>query len=116
MADLRERMEKNRRNFARITVNIPAALSLIQVDSYHSGSIANLSMGGCFFPAEDELPLGAQCDIEITVGEGIETESFTLQGIVVRSDALGVGIKFIAGVEKIPIIMKKVAAQSWNRD
>ena len=88
-------MDVNRRNFARITVNIPAAVSLIQVDSYHTGSIANLSMGGCFFPMESELPLGAECDIAITVGEGIEEEDFSLKGVIVRSDTIGVGIKFI---------------------
>lgn len=104
-------MQVNRRNFARITVNIPAALSLIQVDSYHTGTIANLSMGGCFFPMESELPLGAHCDIAITIGEAVETENFTLKGIVVRSDAIGVGIKFIEGNQKIPRLLKKVSEQ-----
>ena len=88
-------MELDRRKYTRITVDIPAALSLLQVDAYHSGSIANLSMGGCFFPAESELPLGAECNITITVGEGARTESFDLKGVVVRSDEMGVGIKFI---------------------
>jgi len=104
-------MQVNRRNFARITVNIPAALSLIQVDSYHTGAIANLSMGGCFFPMESELPLGAECDITITVGEAVEIESFTLKGVVVRSDSIGVGIKFIEGEQQLPLLLKKVSTQ-----
>lgn len=103
-------MQVNRRNFARITVNIPAALSLIQVDSYHSGTIANLSMGGCFFPMESELPLGAECDIAITVGEALEVETFSLKGVVVRSDSIGVGIKFIEGTELVPLLLKKITA------
>ena len=107
--DHRKMMEVNRRNFARITVNIPAALSLIQVDSYHTGKIVNLSMGGCFFPVEGELPLGAECDISITIGEGSKACDFGLKGIVVRSDKIGVGIKFIGDTKQIPILLKKVA-------
>lgn len=102
-------MELDRRKYTRITVNIPAALSLLQVDAYHSGSIANLSMGGCFFPAEKPLPLGAECNISITVGEGLKTEIFELKGVVIRSDEVGVGIKFIdKTVEQMSIIMRKI--------
>ncbi len=103
-------MEYDRRKYTRITVDIPAALSLLQVDAYHSGAIANLSSGGCFFPAESELPLGAECKVSITVGEGIRAESFDLKGIVVRSDEMGVGIKFIdKTVEQMSIIMRKIS-------
>lgn len=103
-------MKYDRRKYTRITVDIPAALSLLQVDAYHSGAIGNLSAGGCFFPAGSELPLGAECNISITVGEGIRTEIFDLKGIVVRSDEMGVGIKFIdKTVEQMSIIMKKIS-------
>ena len=103
-------MELDRRKYTRITVDIPAALSLLQVDAYHSGAIANLSVGGCFFPAENELPLGADCNISITVGEGIQTENFDLKGVVIRSDEMGVGIKFIdKTVEQMSIIMRKIS-------
>lgn len=104
-------MQSNRRNFARITVNIPAALSLIQVDSFHTGSIANLSMGGCFFPMESDLPLGAECDIDITLGEGVDTEDFSLKGVVVRSDGVGVGIKFQNATKQVPRILKRVMSE-----
>ena len=90
---------------------MPAALSLIQVDSYHSGTIANLSMGGCFFPMESELPLGAECDIAITVGEALEIENYSLKGVVVRSDSIGVGIKFTEGTEQLPLLLKMISAQ-----
>jgi hypothetical protein len=103
-------MDYDRRKYTRITVDIPAALSMIQVDAFHSGAIANLSMGGCFFPAENQLPLGAECNVSITVGEGILTESFDLKGLVVRSDQMGVGIKFIdKPVEQMSIIMRKIS-------
>ncbi len=60
---------------------------------------------------QSELPLGAECDIGITVGEAVEAEHFTLKGVVVRSDSIGVGIKFIEGTPQIPLLLKKVSAQ-----
>lgn len=98
----------NRRKYTRITVDIPAALSLLQIDTYHTGSIKNLSSGGCFFHEIDTIPLGAECNIEITVGEGAETEQFTLKGSVVRSDNLGTAVKFVNSTELISLMMKRV--------
>lgn len=108
-------MKENRRQFARITVDIPAALSYIQVDSYHKGALANLSMGGCFFPMESNLPLGAECDISITLGEGVQEESYLLQGRVVRSDGMGVGIKFFNCAEQVAILFKKIQFNTSER-
>ena len=101
-------MKAERRNFARITVNIPAALSLIQVDAYHTGAIANLSRGGCFFPMASKLPLGEECDISITTGEGAEETVFNMKGRIVRSDGVGVGIKFMDDQEQIAKLLKKL--------
>ena len=103
-------MADDRRKYTRITVDIPAALSLLQVDTFHSGNIANLSVGGCFFPAENELPLGAECNICITVDEGLQRERFEVKGVVVRSDKMGVGIKFIdQTMEQMSIIMRRIS-------
>lgn len=84
-----------RRQFTRITLNIPTILSLYQVEAYHTGTIANISMDGCFFPVDDKLPLGEECQVDIIVGEGLETEKVCIAGQIVRSDTAGVGIKFI---------------------
>lgn len=85
---------RERRQFTRITLNIPTILSLYQVEAYHTGTIANISMGGCFFPVGEELPMGEECQVDITVGEGLETEKICIAGQIVRSDTAGVGIKF----------------------
>jgi len=85
---------REKRQFTRITLNVPTILSLYQIQAYHTGSIANISKGGCFFSVGETLPVGEECQVTITVGEGLETEEITLLGQIVRSNSTGVGIKF----------------------
>lgn len=87
-------MAREKRQFTRITLNIQTVLSLFQIDTYHIGTIANISMGGCYFPIGEELPVDEECHLTITVGEGLETEIISLTGQIVRSDAAGTGIRF----------------------
>lgn len=87
-------MTREKRQFTRITLNVPSILSLYQVQAYHTGLIADISLGGCFFSVGEKLPIGESCQVTITVGEGIESEQISLSGHIVRSDAAGVGIKF----------------------
>jgi hypothetical protein len=56
-------MTREKRSFTRITLDIPASLSFYQMKGYHTGSIANISLSGCFFPFAGELPVGEQCDV-----------------------------------------------------
>ena len=76
---------REKRQFTRITLNVPTILSLYQIQAYHTGSIANISKGGCFFSVGETLPVGEECQVTITVGEGLETEEITLLGQIVRS-------------------------------
>jgi hypothetical protein len=85
---------REKRQYTRITLNVPTILSLFQIQAYHTGSIANISIGGCFFQVGEKLPVGEECQITIIVGEGLETEKITLSGQIVRSNSTGVGIKF----------------------
>ena len=85
---------RGKRQFTRITLNVPTILCLFQIQAYHTGSIANFSMGGCFFSVGEMLPVGEECQVSITVGERLETEEITLSGQIVRSNSSGVGIKF----------------------
>lgn len=87
-------MARDKRTFTRITLNIPGSISLYQMESYHSGSISNISLSGCFFPSDSDLPIGERCDVTITTGEGLETEKVTVSGMIVRNDSEGAGISF----------------------
>jgi len=85
---------RERRAFARIRLDVPASLLLYQVDFCHAGAIADLSLGGCYFPISHSLACEEECIIELTAGEGLETETVTLSGVIARTDAGGVGIRF----------------------
>ena len=104
-------MVREKRNFTRITLDIPASLSLYQVETCLAGAIANISLSGCFFPFIGELPVGEECSLTITVGEGIEIEEFTISGRVVRSDAAGVGIQFSDNPPESRRRLEKLIAQ-----
>lgn len=102
-------MAGEKRQFTRITVNVPSILALYQVHAFHSGTLANISPGGCFLSLGEQLPLGENCQVTITVGEGIETENVSLSGQIVRSDAAGVGIKFTDNGSHLPQLRKIIA-------
>jgi Tfp pilus assembly protein PilZ len=104
-------MVREKRRFTRITLNVPTTLSLYQVEAYHSGAIANISMGGCYFPFAEELPIGDQCNVTITLGEGLETEKISIPGQIVRSDTKGVGIKFTDASEDCRLQLEKIIAR-----
>jgi hypothetical protein len=85
---------RNKRSFTRITLDVPGSISLYQIEAYHTGSISNISLSGCFFPSDNDLPVGEPCDVTITTGEGLETENITISSMIVRNDSEGVGISF----------------------
>lgn len=87
-------MRKERRTFARIQLELPASLHLFHAEINHTGSILDLSQGGCFFPIDEEITVGEKCDINLTIGEGIQAESIQLTGIVARTTDRGIGIQF----------------------
>ncbi|HKJ63834.1 MAG TPA: PilZ domain-containing protein, partial [Desulfopila sp.] len=72
-----------RRKFTRISVEVPATLSFFQVEGYHTGVLANISEGGCYFPFQGDIPLGEQCGVTIVIGEGLEARSYVIAGTIV---------------------------------
>lgn len=87
-------MVREKRQFTRVEINLFVALYFYQIETYRTGWLANISNGGCFFPIEGEIPVGEECHLTITVGEGLETDTFSMSGQVVRSDSSGIGIQF----------------------
>lgn len=104
-------MAPEKRTFTRITLDIPGSISLYQMEAYHTGSIANISRSGCFFPCESELPVGERCEVVITIGEGFETETVTTTGIIVRNDAKGAGISFTENSHECIVQLEKIISR-----
>ncbi|MCP3889553.1 MAG: PilZ domain-containing protein [Desulfobulbaceae bacterium] len=87
-------MRRERRAFARIQLELPASLYLFEAEMNHSGSILDLSLGGCYFPFDGTLTIGEKCKLKLTVGEGLKTETMYFTGVIARTDKNGVGIQF----------------------
>ncbi|WP_163338875.1 PilZ domain-containing protein [Desulfopila sp. IMCC35008] len=110
-------MTRERRAFARVELDLPASMYLYQMDMYHDGAIIDLSLGGCFLPVEGDIPLGEKCQLILTTGIGLETESVEIAGTIARCTAHGVGIKFSTGLSsRIKAILKKVMAEKLQID
>jgi hypothetical protein len=78
------------------------------METSHKGAITNISLSGCFFPFLGELPVGEQCHMTITVGEGLETEEMTISAKIVRSDEDGVGISFTDDSPECRLQLEKI--------
>lgn len=104
-------MTREKRAYTRITLDIPASLCLYHMETSHLGAITNISLGGCFFPFDGELPVGEQCDVTIAVGEGLQTEKVAVSGTIVRQDAQGVGICFTDTSPACTLQLEKIIAR-----
>ena len=101
-------MVREKRSYTRIALNIPANIFLYHMEFRQNGVIANISLSGCFFPFTGELPIGEPCAVAITVGEGLQTETVSLSGTIVRCDAEGAGINFTKYSPALRLQLKKI--------
>lgn len=103
-------LREERRSFTRIQLELPATLYLFQAEINYTGSILDLSQGGCFFPVSDDLSPGEPCQIKLTIGEGLKAETIGFAGVVARTDDKGVGIQFINTTEENQRRLVKILA------
>jgi hypothetical protein len=108
-------MSREKRNFTRIQLSVPTTLLLAQIDTYHIGSIANLSLGGCYFPLDSVLTEGEKCRVTITAGVGLETREITISGQVARTDNQGAGIEFVDNDSEVLQKLEKIL-ESYSQE
>lgn len=105
-------MTRERRAFTRVELDLPASMFLYQMDMYHDGAIIDLSLGGCFLPVEGDIPLGEKCQLTLTTGIGLETESVEITGTIARCTTQGVGIQFSTELSpNIKAILEQIIAE-----
>lgn len=68
-------------------------------------------MGGCYFPLFKKFSIGANCRVQLTVGEGLETESIDIDGIIARSDGEGVGVRFVNVTSESENVLARIIAR-----
>ena len=87
-------MEKTRRKFSRIPLNFPARLIVDKTEVYDVRELANLSIGGCLVPLDEEVAKGAPCTISIRLAGGLGNTTININGKAVRHDKDFVAIQF----------------------
>jgi hypothetical protein len=107
-------MTREKRAYTRITLDIPASLCLYQMETSHVGAITNISLGGCYFPFDDKLPVGEKCEITITVGEGLHADKVAVSGTIVRQDAQGIGICFTDTSPACRLQLEKIISREMS--
>ena len=101
-------MSREKRRFTRIQLNVPSTLFLVQIDTYHDGEIANLSLGGCYFPLDFNLDVGEPCNVGITAGVGLEVQQISVSGKIARVDDQGAGIEFVDNPPEVMQSLEKI--------
>jgi hypothetical protein len=99
---------REKRSSTRIEIKLSTSLVLVRIDSYHSGIIGNISEGGCYFPVDQELPIGEKCLIEVVLGDGLDVNTVSLSGRIARNDSHGAGIEFVDNHPETTAILKKM--------
>lgn len=87
-------MEMTKRRFSRIPLNFPATLIVDSTEVYDIHELANLSVGGCLVPLDQEVIEGTRCTITIRLAGGLGNTPVNVSGEVVRHDREYVAIKF----------------------
>ncbi len=81
-------MEKDKRAYPRFLVTSDASV----IYGEGTGSILDLSVGGCFVADPSPFPVGMKVDIELRLGE----QAIPAQGVVRRSvPGRGMGLQFL---------------------
>lgn len=87
-------MDMTKRRFSRIELNFPATLIVDGSEVYDIHELANLSIGGCLVPLEENIIEGTNCTITIRLAGGLGNTPVNVAGEVVRYDNSYVAIKF----------------------
>lgn len=87
-------MDMTKRRFSRIPLNFPATLIVDSTEVYDIHELANLSIGGCLVPLDQDVVEGTKCTITIRLAGGLGNTPVNVTGEVVRHDKDYVAIKF----------------------
>jgi len=85
-------IEKRSKPRVYFETNILLKLDKFEVQAF--GSSRDLSLNGIYLKTDDDVPVGAECAIEISLFGMTEALLLKMQGIIVRKEMSGIGISF----------------------
>lgn len=82
----------NGRNKSRVVFHVNASLSYNK--NTVNGDVENLSTNGMFMNTKEDIPMNTEVEVFVYLSGTTSELSLKINGIVVRKEAKGVGIKF----------------------
>lgn len=89
-----QQKESEKRNKPRVHYKTDILVKLDKFEVRALGNSRDLSLNGIFIKADDDIPVGTECMVEISLSGTTESLPLTMQGTVVRKEASGIGISF----------------------
>lgn len=90
---MEKRDESDSREFTRTSAKVKAIIKSGDI-VIHSGETHDLSMKGLFIRTKEKMPIGAECDVVLILGDSEEPLHLKLKGRVQRVSGVGMGLKF----------------------
>jgi c-di-GMP-binding flagellar brake protein YcgR len=81
----------NRREYARMTINVPVEIQTDAADSPIRCATADLSLGGCYIETIFPFPVGTNLDLQLSLG----TIVLIAATVVTCDPQVGNGIRFM---------------------
>ena len=88
-------MTRERRRFSRIPFNIEIEVA-VDKGLFRSGTVLNLSIGGCLLKMSADLIPGTPCGVRFMLGQEGTGPELAMDGTIVRSQPGTVAIRFTA--------------------
>ena len=81
----------DRREYARVKVNVPVEIQTDSGGSPIRGATADLSLGGCYIETIFPLPIGTNLDLQLSIGSTV----LVAATVVACDPQVGNGIRFL---------------------
>ena len=89
-----QQKESEKRKKARVNYETDIRIKLDKFEVRALGSSRDLSLNGIFVKADDDIPVGTECMVEIRLSGTTESLPLKMQGTVIRKESSGIGISF----------------------
>ncbi len=78
-------------------------------------TLANISMNGLYAATSEQLPLDAQCQVQVILTGSDSTLIMQVKGVVARIDSNGIGIHFGHDLEWWPVFSMYKAKKTLSK-
>jgi len=89
-----QKVEIEKRSKPRVYYKTDILLKLDKFEVRASGNSIDLSLKGIYVKTDDDIPVGTECVVKISLSGTTENLPLKMRGTVVRKELSGIGISF----------------------